>query len=70
MAFLTGIAASVLEWLLSKLLSIVGEEITTITQEQSIEDKAKADQAAAASAKTPDEISTASAGIAGDTFKQ
>lgn len=70
MSFLTGLAASVLEWFLSKFLSFVGEEITLAKEDQAIATQAKTDEQTAVAATTPDQISAAAAGLASDTFKQ
>lgn len=70
MTFLVGLASSVLEWFLSKILSVIGEEIATYEQDQAIKAQAQVDQTKVQNATTPTEVATAATSVAADTFKQ
>lgn len=70
MTFLAGVLADVLDWIVSKFLSFIGEEIQIAEEDQAIKDQANADAQKAQNAQTPADASAAANSIAADTFKQ
>lgn len=70
MSFLAGIAASILEWVVTKFLSFVGEEVATYEQDQAIKAQSQADQTKVQDATTPDQVADAANSVAADSFKQ